>query len=597
MTKRWVLLNPGPVNVTEGVRRSLLGPDLCHREPEFSSLFRDVRSKLLGVFGIAKTHDAALFTGSGTSAVESMLSSYGGKVLVLSNGVYGERMASILRAHDRPHRVLSAPLASFPSLADVETILKSDRSITAVALVHHETSTGMLNPLAAVGRLAKKYGKAVIVDGVSSLGAETVDFSLVDFCAGSSGKCLHAFPGVSFVLVSKKEAAKLSTAKNSIYLDLRTALESAKTFEPPFTPAVQIYYSFNQALDELRRQSLKKRIGAYARKMAIFEEGLAKLGVRFLVEKKYRSHVLLSAKLPAGISYEKLHDGLKKKGFVIYAGQSALKKTIFRVSCLGEVAEADIRRFLKEFARIVGKPKPAPKAIVLVAGVGKRFGARTKALPKCLIPLGSSGEVLLQRYLDSFRENNIREVVLVVGHEKGQIVRAAKKYGQGLKITFVENKEYRKGSVLSLHTAGKHLDREVIVMDGDVFFPAPMLGRLLDAKGSAFLLGEGAKENGEEMMLRVKNGRPLAITKPPVPGLRPIGEATGIVKFSKEDAKLLRTILKEFERKGVVYVEYEDAYCRLLQKRRLGWVPTEGYFWTEMDFEEDLQKISDYLKN
>ncbi len=595
--KRWVLLNPGPVNVTEGVRRALLGPDLCHREPEFSRLFRDVRSKLLKAFGIQRSHEAALFTGSGTSAVEAMLSSYGGKTLVLSNGVYGERMAAILKAHGRTHRVLAAALTQFPELGAIENILRSDRSITAVAMVHHETSTGMLNPLAAIARLAKKYKKAVLVDAVSSLGAEIIDLKDVDFLAGSSGKCLHAFPGVSFVFVSKTEAAQLPKDKKSVYLDLRTSLESARTYEPPFTPAVQLYYAFDRALDELLKQGVKHRIETYARKMALVEEGLLSSGARFLVEKKYRSHVLLSARLPEGLSYERLHDEMKKKGFVIYAGQSALKKTIFRVSCLGEVSENDLRRFAAVYRQLAGKPKSAPKAIVLAAGVGKRFGARTKALPKCLIPLGNSGETLLKRYLDAFRENNIKEAVIVVGHEKNQIIQAAKKHGAGLKIRFVTNREYRKGSVLSLHTAGKYLNSEVIVMDADVFFPAPMLGRLLEGWGSVFLLDEHAKENGEEMMLRVKNGRALAITKPKVPGLKPIGEATGIVKFSKTDAIELRKILNDFARRKNDLVEYEDAYCKLLQKRKIGWVPTQGYFWTEMDFEEDLQKISDHLKS
>ncbi len=602
MKPRWVLMNPGPVNVTPGVRSALLGPDICHREDEFSELFADTRRRLLRIFHIEKTHAAALFTGSGTLAVESMLSSYarpGKKVLVLSNGVYGERLAQILNVHDAAHRVLAAPLGSFPSLEAVEEVLKKDKNLTAIAMVHHETSTGMLNPLEAVGMLAKKYKKTLLVDAVSSLGAETVDFAKygIDFCAGSAGKCLHGYPGVAFVLVSKKEAAKLSGGA-TVYMDLAATLKAGDSGAPAFTPAVQLFYAFRQALAELEKEGLGRRIAHYARKSEVLEKGLMKIGVRLLLEKKHRSHALLAAKLPETVTYEHLHARLKQNGFVIYAGQSALRNSIFRVSTLGDIREHDVKRFLIELEKITGgKLQKTPKAIVLAAGVGKRFGARTRRLPKCLIPLSKSGETLLARYFDAFRNNGIADVAVVVGHQKHLIAQACKKYGAGLNIKLIENKHYRKGSVLSLHTAGKYLNDDVIVMDADVFFPVPMLGRLLDAPGSAFLLDEGAKENGEEMMLRVKNGRPLAITKPSVPGLKPIGEATGIVKFSKNDAKELQNILKNFVRQKNVLVEYEDAYCKLLEKRKISWVPTQGYFWTEMDFEEDLKKITDFLKN
>ena len=162
MKKKWVLLNPGPVNVTARVRRSLLGPDLCHREKEFALVLSSIRKRLLSLFGIAKTHTVALFTGSGTAALEAMLSSFAEKdkrVLVLSNGVYGERMRKTLELHDSPVLALSSGIGGFPPLDKVESLLRSDKRIHAVALVHHETSSGMLNPLSEVSKLAKKYKK------------------------------------------------------------------------------------------------------------------------------------------------------------------------------------------------------------------------------------------------------------------------------------------------------------------------------------------------------------------------------------------------------------------------------------------------------
>jgi len=350
MKKRWVLMNPGPVNVTARVRRSLLGPDICHREPEFSDILFNIRKGLLGLFGISKTHTAALFTGSGTAALEAMHSSFADKdkkVLVLSNGVYGERMRTVLELHGAPVMALSSPIGEFPTLEKIESLLRSDRRIRAVALVHHETSSGMLNPLGAVAKLAKKYGKTLLVDAVSSIGGEELDLKNIDFCAGSAGKCLHGYPGVSFVLVSKKEAAKLSGKKpRTLYLDLANALKHQEKNDTPFTPAVQLFYAFEEALKELEQEGLKTRIRRYQQKSALLENGFQKLGLKFLVEKRFRSHVLTSVWVPSGKSYAKIHALLKKNGFIIYAGQSSLAGKIFRVSNLGDMSEKDIRRFL-----------------------------------------------------------------------------------------------------------------------------------------------------------------------------------------------------------------------------------------------------------
>ncbi|OGW14858.1 MAG: hypothetical protein A3K09_01195 [Nitrospinae bacterium RIFCSPLOWO2_12_FULL_47_7] len=288
-SRPWVLLNPGPVNVTERVRQTLLQPDICHREEEFSAILKEVRGKILKIFGISETHTVAVLSGSGTTALEAMLSSFANEnkpILVLSNGVYGERIKNILEIHDTPVRVLISPPGGFPDSGKIETILKNSPSLHGIAMAHHETSTGMLNPIAAVGALAKKYNKTFLIDAISSLGAEKIDFKKygVDFCAGTSGKCLHGFPGVSFVILSKKEAQKLKNQKRrTLCLDLSSTLQWEDKAETPFTPAVQIFYAFNEALDELREEGLTNRIKDYAQKSALLEEGFIELGLQFLV--------------------------------------------------------------------------------------------------------------------------------------------------------------------------------------------------------------------------------------------------------------------------------------------------------------------------
>ena len=288
-----------------------------------------------------------------------MLSSFALKdkpMLVLSNGVYGDRIKTILQIHSTPVRVLSSELGDFPDLKKIESALKNDASIHAVTMVHHETSTGRLNPLQEVGKLAKKYKKTFLVDAISSLGAEKIDFksAAVDVLSGTSGKCLHGLPGVSFVILSKKAVEKLKKQKpKTLYLDLLTTLETEERDDTPFTPAIQIFYAFNEALDELAHEGLDCRIREYAKKNYILEDGFIKLGLSFLVEKQYRSHVLTALWLPRAVSYSKLHDALKKEGFVIYAGQSKLKDKIFRVSNLGDIQTKDLERFLKALKKIL----------------------------------------------------------------------------------------------------------------------------------------------------------------------------------------------------------------------------------------------------
>lgn len=357
-------MNPGPVNVTERVRKALLGADICHREPEFSRLLGDVRGKLLSIFGVRRSHSIAFFSGPGTSALESMLVSYAQRrrrVLVLSNGVYGERMRSILEYSGAPVSFLEAPLGRFPSGRAIEAALKAAPSIEAVAMVHHETSTGMLNPLEEAALAARKAGKAFIVDAISSLGGEKIDFAKtpIDYLVGNSGKCLHGFPGAAFVFLSKRAVAETMRSKPvTLALDLKTSLENAERGDTAFTPAVQIFYAFREALAELEEEGLSRRIAAYRARSLYIEKAAGDLGLRFLIEKPFRSHVLTALWTPEWVGYEKLHDRLKKEGFVIYAGQSRLKGKIFRIANLGDIRLKDLERFRSALGRALGR-RPA----------------------------------------------------------------------------------------------------------------------------------------------------------------------------------------------------------------------------------------------
>lgn len=598
--KKWILLNPGPVNVTDRVRRALLEPDICHREPEFLEVLASVRASLPQVFGIAKTHEAALFAGSGTLAVEAMLSSAGHageKFLVLSNGVYGERMADILKRHRIEHQVLRGEGLAFPDLKAVDAFLKKNRSITAIAMVHHETSTGYLNPLEPVARLAKKHGIVVHVDAVSSLGAEEIPWHLpVAYAAGASGKCLHGFPGVGFVLVAKSEIPCLEKHPNrSLYLDLGGTLTVQRTGGTPFTPSVQLVYALKAALDELKEETVAKRIASYRRKSEALQQALTAAGIEVLAPAGARSHVLTAARLPVGVDYEALHDWMRKHGYLIYAGQAQWKDRIFRLANLGQVTQAELKRavaLVKQEADRAGS-RLVGQAVLLAAGVGKRFGAATKLTPKCLLPLPDGG-TLLERYLNAFRVSGLRNVTIVVGHQQHLIRAACRKHGHGLKIRFRTNRRYRLGSIVSLWTAQQDLLKGAVILDADVHFPADLLRKLReDRSEAAFLMDPRVQSTGEEMILQAdrRSGRIVKISKPLDPKLKPLGEATGIFKVSPKAGKKLAAILDRMVRRGTVNCEYEDAYCELMKSFPPACVPVGDVFWTEIDFPSDLAKI------
>lgn len=359
MSDQPLLLCPGPVNVTPAVRRAAGAQDLCHREPEFAALLARVRRRLVTLFGVASTHIAAIVSGSGTAALETaVLASVrpGRKLLVIDNGVYGTRIARIALIHGISTVRVRCPLLAPLDLARLEAVLRREPLVETIAMVHHETSTGLLNPVREVAALAKRYRRRFLLDAISSLGAEPVPVKQIDFCVGSAGKCLHGYPGLSFVLVARRVVPSLrGIPARSLYLDLHALLEAQEAGEPPFTPAVPLVQAFDAALTELAREGVAARIRRYRQRAAFLRRGFARLGLRPLVPSVLQGHTLTALRLPAGLRYERLHDALKARGFVIYAGQSRWRTSIFRIAHMGQVTQADLRRLLAALATVLSR--------------------------------------------------------------------------------------------------------------------------------------------------------------------------------------------------------------------------------------------------
>ncbi|HDR9288221.1 2-aminoethylphosphonate aminotransferase [Burkholderia multivorans] len=351
-----LLLNPGPVTLTERVRRSLLQPDLCHRESEFFDLQDEARARLVAAYELDPAEwTAVLMTGSGTAAVESMIAALvpkDGKLLVIENGVYGERITQIATQYGIAHDVLKHEWMQAPDLAQIAARLDAG-GYSHVAVIHHETTTGRLNDLGAIAGVCRARGVKLLVDGVSSFGAEAIDFAGgdIDAVAATANKCLHGVPGAAFVIV--RRSALANAASRTYYLDLGRLAKLQDQRNTPFTPSVHAYYALVEALREFDEAGgWRARHARYKALADQAQAGLAARGMPLVLPEGASSVVLRAYRLPQGVAYEALHDGLKARGFVIYAGQGGLSKELFRISTMGAIEAADVERLLDGFSEL-----------------------------------------------------------------------------------------------------------------------------------------------------------------------------------------------------------------------------------------------------
>jgi len=357
-----ILLNPGPVNVSERVRQALLRPDICHRESEFNELLHGIQTKLLSLFvpGAEADYAAVVLTGSGTAAVESaVLSSipHGKRMLVLNNGVYGDRISQMVGLHRLSVSELKYDWTTKPDPERLRLALRQHPEAHAVGMVHHETTTGLLNPVKEIADVVDSQNRVFILDAVSALAGEQLDIarSHIYMVAGTSGKCIQGFPGLSFVLVRKGFLERMRTyPKRSIYLHLTHYVDDQGRGTIPFTPAVQVYYAFDEALSELMEEGVAKRIQRYRKAATLIRDRMMKIGVKPVLTPDKQSNTITAYHLPDGITYQSLHDRLKEEGYVIYAGQGQLESKIFRVANMGALTEAPLVGFLDAFERITG---------------------------------------------------------------------------------------------------------------------------------------------------------------------------------------------------------------------------------------------------
>lgn len=348
-----LLFTPGPVNVAETLRTAICKEDICHRETDFDDLLAGIEHKLLSLFQIRKRerYRAVVITGSGTAANEAILSSVvgNGAILILSNGEFGGRLHKTSLIHNKQTHLIEMPWGVPFDVAQIAAYLLANK-IDVVAMVHHETCSGMLNPLAQIGALAKASGALFVVDGVSSVGAEVIDMEAcnIAFVSSSSSKALGSYPGLSFVVGRKKQFKRLKrNAAKTTYLNLATFYSFLKTHsQTPNTPAVPLFYALDQALTDILREGVLKRFARIKARADLLRNGMRRLNLDFLVDEADMCSVLTTVYVPASVSVHDLRARLREKSIIIYEGKGCFAGKVFQVGNIGELSDDDIRYFL-----------------------------------------------------------------------------------------------------------------------------------------------------------------------------------------------------------------------------------------------------------
>jgi len=362
----YTLLNPGPVNTTPGVKSALVHHDVCHRDSNFSELMVSLTGKLRRIFRGTPEHSVCLVTGSGTAAMECAISSCvprDGKILVIDNGAFGERLHEIARLHEMDAVHLRYAWGDQVQPDDVERMFEQHPDIAVVAMTHHETSVGLLNPIREVGAICRRYDALLLVDAVSSLGAEDLDVvrDNIDVCWGSANKCLHAISGVGFLCVSPRTWAKIEQVKpRSYYLDLKRYRKYVDELaQTPFTPAVSNYFALDQACSEFLADGHARRFAMYRERNARIRTGLAALGMAPFTRTGKESHSVTTCTVPAGVRFDDLYERLKRRGYIVYACKDVLAHRFMQVANMGDLPIEVIDGFLAETAAVIAELRAA----------------------------------------------------------------------------------------------------------------------------------------------------------------------------------------------------------------------------------------------
>lgn len=355
LENKYLLLTPGPLSTSPAVRR-VMQRDWCTWDKEYNNLVQDIRQRLVAL-ATAQTelYSAVLMQGSGSFSVEAVLGSAipkDGKILIINNGAYGARMVQMARCLNIDVIELAYPETQIPDLKEIETAL-TDASISHVACVHCETTTGLLNPIQDIGRIVKAAGKVWIVDAMSSFGGVLMDIAEleIDFLISSANKCIQGVPGFGFILAKREQLQACQGLARSVSLDLYDQWNTMEQHNGKwrFTSPTHVVRAFYQALLELEQEGgVVARYQRYLKNQTCLANGMKKLGFKLVLDADIpQSPIITTFMYPneADFSFQDLYENLKQAGFVIYPGK-VTDSNCFRIGNIGEVYLEDIERLL-----------------------------------------------------------------------------------------------------------------------------------------------------------------------------------------------------------------------------------------------------------
>jgi 2-aminoethylphosphonate-pyruvate transaminase len=356
------LLTPGPLTTSISTKQAMLH-DWGSRDQAFIDINHRVRERLLELAGAQATHVCVPLQGSGTFAVEATIGTLvprDGKLLILVNGAYGRRMARICQYYARPYSIVETSEDVPVSPEVLDGALADDPLVTHVAVVHCETTSGILNPVERIAAVTARHKRSLIIDAMSAFGAIELDARKVQFdaMAASSNKCLEGVPGMGFVIIRKAALERCKGNAQSLSLDLYdqwVAMETNAQWR--FTPPTHVVACFYQALEEHAQEGgVAGRGGRYRHNCQILLKGMRELGFVSLLPDELQAPIVVTFHMPADpkFDFKKFYDKLNQRGFVIYPGKVSVADS-FRIGCIGRIGEVEIRAAVEAIRQTINE--------------------------------------------------------------------------------------------------------------------------------------------------------------------------------------------------------------------------------------------------
>lgn len=359
------LLTPGPLTTTDTVKREMLA-DHCTWDDDYKQITQKIRRELLELAHVSeKDYTVVLMQGSGSFGVESVITSVVGddeKLLIVANGAYGERMVDIAEHTRISYALYEEEYDKIPSAERVEKLLEEDPAITHVAMVHSETTSGILNDIASVAEVVKAAGKTMIVDAMSSFGGVDIEVGKlgIDFIISSANKCIQGVPGFSFIICNRQKLMESAGKARSLSLDL---YDQWKTMEKDgkwrFTSPTHTVLAFAKAMEELKEEGgIPARSKRYYDNNRLLIRKMKEMGIQAYIGEEHQGPIITTFFYPEhhNFSFQEMYGFIKERGYAIYPGKVTDADT-FRIGNIGEIYEEDILKLCDIFEEFFARMK------------------------------------------------------------------------------------------------------------------------------------------------------------------------------------------------------------------------------------------------